>query len=135
MAGNAATGDSLKRRSPGGQARASDNAINLGIDYMSEAIKIPTNAQLRKASYNSPESMLQPPVISSLDQIEDALTCVLSRCEAQVSLMFIAVESGNLADRVLLNSLWLLQGQVEQMQAMIRARAPHQQPAQVRATA
>lgn len=114
---------------------ASDNAINLGIDYMSEAIKIPTNAQLRKASYDSPENMFQPPVISSLDQIEDALTCVLSRCEAQVSLMFIAVESGNLADRVLLNSLWLLQGQVEQMQAMIRARAPHQQPAQVRATA
>lgn len=89
---------------------------------MSENIKLQPGTQARAASYDSPEDMFQPPTISSLDQIEDALTCVLNRCEAQVTLLFMAVESGNLAEHVHLNSLWLLQAQLEQMHSMIRAR-------------
>lgn len=122
MARNAATGDSLKRRSPGMQARASDDAINLGIDYMSNAIKIKAAEQPTRARYFTPEDAFVAQPLESLDQIEDALSCALHRCKSQLHLMFVASENNELSGNDLSHSIWLLEGQLEQMHQMIRAR-------------
>tara|TARA_Y100000748_G_scaffold185812_1_gene155582 strand:- start:4503 stop:4793 length:291 start_codon:yes stop_codon:yes gene_type:complete len=69
--------------------------------------------QADEAVYLTPEEVLTAHGITSLDQINDPLHCVASRLEAMATLLFVAVEDGSVVQKHMLDSVWLLQSQVE----------------------
>lgn len=101
-------------KAPGaGTAGASENVINLGIDHMANANRQSLAPQAEETFCISPEEALNARGITSLDQINDPLHCVASRLEAMSTLLFVAVEDGCVAQKHMLDSVWLLQSQVD----------------------
>lgn len=101
-------------KAPGaGTSGASENVIKLGIDHMANANRQSLAPQADETFCITPEEALTARGITSLDQINDPLHCVASRLEAMATLLFVAVEDGSVVQKHMLDSVWLLQSQVE----------------------
>lgn len=104
----------IKEKAPGAATSgASENVIKLGIDHMANANRQSLAPQADEIFCLTPEEALTARGITSLDQINDPLNCVASRLEAMATLLFVAVEDGSLVQKRMLDSVWLLQSQVE----------------------
>ena len=103
-----------KEKAPGAEtAGASENVINLGIDHMANANRQSLAEQAFELFYGTPEDVLTAGGIVSLDQLDDALNCVASRLDAMATLLFVAIEDGGVSEKRMLDSVWMLQHQVE----------------------
>ncbi len=101
-------------KAPGaGTAGASENVINLGIDHMANANRQSLAEQAPALFFGTPEDVLTAGGIVSLDQLDDPLNCVASRLDAMATLLFVAIEDGGVSEKRMLDSVWMLQHQVE----------------------
>jgi len=73
--------------------------------------------------YNTPEEALVCKPTNSLDEVEDAISCIVCRSDGLISLMMCAVEDHLVKEDVILNSLWLLKGQMDQMRLLMEGRS------------
>ena len=121
MAPEATAGQGLKRRSPGMQARAS-GVNRLEVIHVNKASTAQVAGQEKRRTFDTPEAAFALP--SDLDPrcIDDLLNCMLCRSEALVTMMMGSVcddDGITYKPSVVINLLWLLQGQIDQMQAVV----------------
>lgn len=118
----------MKKPRRGSDARASENVIKLEINHMMQtstaALRLQETPRLVEA--DSPETafILNP----QLDPrcFDDVMSCSLARAAAVVDLLL-----GDIAENdeftypaaTVSNTLWLLQGQIAQMRALMRGYA------------
>lgn len=107
---------------------ALDNVINFGSDHMSKNNKPHCNVQASPntalPSFGSPEELFQPKAaqIISLDQMQNALQVVVFRAGGLVDVLMDVVEGSEATNESsIINCLWLLQGQMRQLQQMLDA--------------
>lgn len=121
MAPEARTGEGLKRRSPGGHARAS-GANRLEVIRVNKASTAQAAGQEQRRCLDTPEAAFALAVDIDPGCFDDLLNCMLLRSGALVTMLM-----GSIHDRdgitynpsTITNLLWLLQGQIDQMQAVV----------------
>ncbi len=109
-------------KAPGaGTAGASENVIKLELDHMQNTSRAFTPQQ-QAPVYSTPEEAMQAKPIGSLDEVEDAISCVICRSDGLIALLMDAVEDESVSRAVLVNVLWALQGQMEQARLLMNGR-------------
>lgn len=121
MAPEARAGEGLKRRNPGVQARAS-GVNHLEVIHVSKASTAQAAGQEQRRFLDTPEAAFA--LVGDIDPIclDELLNCMLLRSGALVTMLM-----GSIHDRdgitynpsTITNLLWLLQGQIDQMQVVV----------------
>lgn len=121
MAPEARTGEGLKRKSPRWQSGAS-NANRLEVIRVNKASTAQAAGQEQRRFLDTPEAAFA--LAGDIDPmcLDDLLNCMLLRSGAVVTMLM-----GSIHDRdgltynpsTITNLLWLLQGQIEQMQVVV----------------